>query len=159
MASGEQLASLAPSSLSGFMLGSFLLCCGFSLYAVPNHGAVGIIAANCLNLLLRIVFSLHFIVHRVPTPAGVPPSLTVRATLRAAIPGAPLLASLGAAFLSTHAFRAPAVGAETLVATLWAHAGHVGVGVVALGGVLGVALATDDVARAMLRRDDPRRDD
>ena len=86
MASGEQLASLAPSSLSGFMLGSFLLCCGFSLYAVANHGAVGIIAANCLNLLLRIVFSLHFIVHRVPTPVGVTARAGARRPQRATDP-------------------------------------------------------------------------
>jgi hypothetical protein len=37
---------------------------------VPAYGALGIIAANCLNLALRIVFSLHFITARVPTPTG-----------------------------------------------------------------------------------------
>ena len=37
---------------------------------VPSYGALGIIAANCLNLALRIAFSLHFITARVPTPIG-----------------------------------------------------------------------------------------
>ncbi len=81
------------------MLFSFGLCCAFSFHAVrhgialltiaivrqraehvlfelcaciqvPAYGALGIIAANCLNLALRIAFSLHFITTRVPTPAG-----------------------------------------------------------------------------------------
>jgi hypothetical protein len=55
------------------MLFSFGVCCAFSFWAVPAYGAIGIIAANCLNLALRIVFSLHFIAVRVPTPKGAKP--------------------------------------------------------------------------------------
>lgn len=36
VASGEQLSSLAPSGLTGFMLFSFGVCCAFSLHAVGH---------------------------------------------------------------------------------------------------------------------------
>ena len=153
VATGAQLSSLSPSSLTGFMLISFCLCCCFSLWAVPAHGAVGIIAANCLNLSLRIVYSCHFIVYRVPTPDGVPPELTVRAALMQAVPGVPVLGALGLAFAATQLLLRPeAVGGATFLETLWMHAPHVSVGVSALVGLAGVVVATDDVVGDVVRR-------
>jgi hypothetical protein len=81
------------------MLLSAALCSGCACLVVPPLGALGIILANCLNLVLRIGFSVHFLATRVTPPrhakgADMP---AVGGALYAALPGwcvTPLFASV-----------------------------------------------------------------
>lgn len=85
--------------------------------------------------------------------AGVPNELTVAVALRRSCPGVPLLAALAMACCATHAARPEAIGGATFAETLQMHAPHVGVGAMALGAVAVTAFLTDDVVRAVLRKD------
>uniref|UniRef100_A0A7S0CTJ0 Protein RFT1 homolog n=1 Tax=Amorphochlora amoebiformis TaxID=1561963 RepID=A0A7S0CTJ0_9EUKA len=110
--------------LTGLMVGTCVMSSVVAYYIVPEYGSVGIVWANSINLLLRIIFSAYFIVYRGVQPRGV--RRGALETLRDSLPHVNVVFCLVVAGI-TATLASPG---NLEGAGLWEHGTHVGIGVV-----------------------------
>eukprot|EP00472_Partenskyella_glossopodia_P012488 CAMPEP_0197536086 /NCGR_PEP_ID=MMETSP1318-20131121/52850_1 /TAXON_ID=552666 /ORGANISM="Partenskyella glossopodia, Strain RCC365" /LENGTH=194 /DNA_ID=CAMNT_0043093873 /DNA_START=461 /DNA_END=1045 /DNA_ORIENTATION=+ len=90
----KQLSSKSPTGLTGFMVVTFTFCSILAYVLVPKYGALGIVYSNSMNLILRILFSLHFIAFRGVYPPIIDRFETAKSAFRNSVPKRTVLMSL-----------------------------------------------------------------
>jgi len=139
VATRAQLESRSVLGLTGFMVVTFIISSSLAYRLVPVYGSLGIVWSNCLNLILRIAFSTHFIVYRGVCPPGIDRVNLYMGALKSAVPSRIVIASLLLSAIISGSTQ-PEIPRDAQIS---AHLKHVSIGAVCGVGIITAVLHQD----------------